>query len=47
MLIPVEWLKEFTAVPADVEELADRLTVTGNEIEEIRPSESGPVFYLS
>ncbi|HEU4753786.1 MAG TPA: phenylalanine--tRNA ligase subunit beta [Armatimonadota bacterium] len=46
MLIPVEWLRDFVQVPHDPEALAERLTVTGNEIEEIRPSESGPVLYL-
>ncbi len=46
MLIPVEWLKEFVEVPDDPRTLADRLTATGNEIEEIRSSPDGPVFYL-
>jgi len=46
MLIPVEWLKEFVAVPDDAEELAERLTLTGNEIEEIRTSATGPVLDL-
>jgi len=46
MLIPVEWLKDFVETPETPEELADRLTLTGNEIEEIRSTESGPVFYL-
>lgn len=46
MLIPVEWLKDFVDAPEAPEELADRLTLTGNEIEEIRPSDDGPVFYL-
>ncbi|MGV3722939.1 MAG: phenylalanine--tRNA ligase beta subunit-related protein, partial [Actinomycetota bacterium] len=46
MLIPVEWLKDFVETPEAPEELADRLTLTGNEIEETRSSESGPVFYL-
>jgi phenylalanyl-tRNA synthetase beta chain len=46
MLIPVEWLKDFVETPDDPAELADRLTLTGNEIEEIRESEDGPVFYL-
>jgi len=39
MLIPLEWLKEYVDVPETPEELADRLTVTGNEIEEIRAPE--------
>lgn len=46
MLIPVNWLKDFVEIPESPEELADKLTVTGNEIEEIRESASGPVFYL-
>jgi phenylalanyl-tRNA synthetase beta chain len=46
MLIPVEWLRDFVALDDSAEQLADRLTLTGNEIEEIRQSESGPVFYL-
>jgi len=46
MLIPVEWLREFVDAPADAPALAERLTLTGNEIEEIRESEGGPVFYL-
>jgi phenylalanyl-tRNA synthetase beta chain len=46
MLIPVEWLREFADVVETPEALADRLTMTGNEIEEIRESESGPVYYL-
>ena len=46
MLIPVEWIKEFVDTPQDPAELADRLTLTGNEIEEIRESADGPVYYL-
>ena len=46
MLIPVEWLKEFVEIEDTPEALAERLTLTGNEIEELRDSESGPVFYL-
>ncbi len=49
MLIPIEWLREYVDAPAAFEQpeaLADRLTTTGNEIEEIRESEGGPVFYL-
>ena len=46
MLIPVHWLNEFVQTDASPEELAERLTATGNEIEEIRESENGPVFSL-
>lgn len=46
MLIPVNWLRDFVEFSESPEDLADRLTLTGNEIEEIRESPSGPVFYL-
>jgi phenylalanyl-tRNA synthetase beta chain len=46
MLIPVEWLRDFVQVPDDAEALAERLTLTGNEIEEIRRSPDGPVLDL-
>lgn len=46
MLIPMEWLKQYVDLPEDVEALADRLTLTGNEIEGIRQSASGPVLEL-
>jgi phenylalanyl-tRNA synthetase beta chain len=46
MLIPVEWLTDFVDINETPQDLADRLTVTGNEIEEIRESDSGPVYYL-
>src|SRR5687768_7061855 len=46
MLIPTTWLTDFVNIDASPEDLADRLTTTGNEIEEIRPSDIGPVFYL-
>ena len=46
MLIPVEWLRDFVHVEDSPEALAERLTATGNEIEEIRESPDGPVFYL-
>src|SRR5438552_18571971 len=46
MLIPVEWLQEFVAAPDDAAGLAERLTLTGNEIEEIAETPRGPVFYL-
>src|SRR4051812_42951491 len=46
MLIPVSWLKDFVEISETPEDLADKLTLTGNEIEEIRESASGPVYYL-
>src|SRR3954469_10876521 len=46
MLIPVEWIREFVAVPEDAAALAERLTLTGNEIEEIAETPRGPVFHL-
>jgi phenylalanyl-tRNA synthetase beta chain len=36
MLLSLNWLKEFTPYEGSVQELADRLTMTGLEIEEIR-----------
>src|SRR5437660_4921487 len=36
MLIPLSWLKEYVDLNLPVEELADRLTLAGMEIEEIR-----------
>lgn len=46
MLVPVGWLREFISLPEDIEELADRLTLTGNEVEEIRDHPTGPVLFL-
>ncbi len=46
MLIPIEWLREYVALPDDLQELADRLTQTGNEIEGVRNSDIGPVLEL-
>lgn len=46
MLIPVEWLKDYVEVRETDEELADRLTLTGNEIEEIHTDEKGTVLDL-
>jgi phenylalanyl-tRNA synthetase beta chain len=46
MLIPIEWLNDFVDAPGDPEALAERLTLTGNEIEEVRASASGPVLEL-
>src|SRR5690242_16272702 len=46
MLIPVNWLSEFVDLHEPVDALADRLTATGNEIEQIRASPEGPVLDL-
>lgn len=46
MLIPLEWLREFVALPVDADALAERLTLTGNEIEEVRTGPLGPVLSL-
>lgn len=46
MLIPVEWLKDFVEILEAPEAVADRLTLTGNEIEEFRTSEIGLVYEL-
>ncbi|MGH2481246.1 MAG: phenylalanine--tRNA ligase subunit beta, partial [Ktedonobacteraceae bacterium] len=35
MLVPLSWLKEYTDINLPVEELADRLTMAGMEVEEI------------
>src|SRR5438309_9487741 len=35
MLISLNWLKEYVDVPADVDTLANRLTLAGNEVERI------------
>jgi phenylalanyl-tRNA synthetase beta chain len=46
MLIPLEWLKEHVDVEGPPEELAERLTMAGLEVEEIRQGELGEVFDL-
>ena len=35
MLLSINWLKEFIDLPVSLDEIAEKLTVTGNEIEEI------------
>ena len=35
MLISLDWLKEYVDIPVDVETLAERLTLAGNEVERI------------
>lgn len=46
MLIPTGWLGELTPLPDDMNALAERLTMTGNEIEELREHSTGPVLFL-
>jgi phenylalanyl-tRNA synthetase beta chain len=36
MLVPVQWLYEYCQPPLEVRELAERLTMTGTKVEEIR-----------
>lgn len=44
MLVPVEWLREYVDFDITPEELADRLTMSGLEVEEIHEGEGGKVF---
>ncbi|HAH86895.1 MAG TPA: phenylalanine--tRNA ligase subunit beta [Armatimonadetes bacterium] len=44
MLVPVEWLKEYTEFNVTIEELADRLTMAGLEVEEIEETPYGAVY---
>ncbi|MHB1455706.1 MAG: phenylalanine--tRNA ligase subunit beta [Armatimonadota bacterium] len=44
MLVPVEWLREYTDFDLNPAELADRLTMSGLEVEEIS-EESGQVVF--
>jgi phenylalanyl-tRNA synthetase beta chain len=45
MKFPVEWLREFVPTTLDDKALADKLTMAGLEVEEITPSEDGPVYH--
>ena len=36
MLVPVSWLKEYVELNLPIEKLADRLSLAGMEVEEIR-----------
>ena len=36
MLIPLSWLKEFVDIPISTEQLADRLTLAGMEVDAIQ-----------
>lgn len=46
MLIPIEWLRDFVELPEPPEALAERLTLAGNEVEDVRDSVLGPVLHL-
>ena len=35
MKVPVSWLKEYVDIEISLDELADRLTMAGNEVESI------------
>lgn len=45
MKLPVQWLREYVQTPLSDDELADKLTMAGLEVEETTPSEDGPVFH--
>jgi phenylalanyl-tRNA synthetase beta chain len=36
MLVPMKWLQDYVAVSIDTQELADRMTMSGSKVEEIR-----------
>lgn len=44
MRLPVEWIREYVAVGADAEALAERLTMAGLEVEETEASAAGAVL---
>jgi phenylalanyl-tRNA synthetase beta chain len=44
MRLPVEWIKEYAPVDADAEEIAQKLTMAGLEVEETAESALGPVL---
>ncbi len=44
MLVPLEWIQQYVAVPADTKEIAHRLTMGGLEVEETLDSEIGSVL---
>jgi phenylalanyl-tRNA synthetase beta chain len=46
MLLPINWLREYVAVDLSTETLADRLTMAGLEVEEIREDLGETVFDL-
>lgn len=46
MLLPVEWLREFVDAPDDPQDLADRLTMAGLEVEEAEDAGFGVVLNI-
>ncbi len=44
MLVPIEWIREYVAVTADAQEIANRLTMGGLEVEGIEETENGAVL---
>jgi phenylalanyl-tRNA synthetase beta chain len=44
MLIPIPWLRDYVSFDMDVPDLAERLTMAGLEVEEIREAEGEPVL---
>src|SRR5438552_18392264 len=47
MLIPLEWLREYVETTDMPEELAERLTLAGLEVEEVRRSEFGAALEIT
>lgn len=45
MKLPVSWLRELVHTPLSDDELAERLTMAGLEVEETTASDDGPVFH--
>jgi phenylalanyl-tRNA synthetase beta chain len=45
MKLPIEWLREYVQTSLSDDELADKLTMAGLEVEETTPSEDGPVYH--
>src|SRR5437879_3497236 len=46
MKLPLEWIKEYVETGASAEEIVDRLTMAGLEVEETEASEIGPVLNI-
>ncbi|OGW21940.1 MAG: phenylalanine--tRNA ligase subunit beta [Nitrospirae bacterium GWC2_46_6] len=47
MRIPLEWLREFVAVPADASEVAHKLTMIGLEVEAVENLDNDVVFEVN
>lgn len=47
MLIPVDWLEEFVEIRDTPEQLAERLTLAGLEVEDVRRSDIGEALAIS